>query len=59
MTKAQLQRKIAQLESRQDHLLTELEELDVMLRAVGFDEGLKTLKEAAQELIYIVQHECN
>jgi len=45
-----LLRKIGKLESLCDQLQSERNELDKLLREVGFEEGLKTLKEAAIEL---------
>lgn len=45
-----LQRKIAKLESLYDQLQSEMNYLDSLLKEVGFEEGLKTLKEAALEL---------
>lgn len=50
MTKAQLMKKIAKLESIQDQLVTELEMLDQELRRIGFENGLKTMKAAAFEI---------
>ena len=51
MTKEQMLRKISELESINDQLQTEIRFLDRLLRQVGFEEGLKTLKFAAQELL--------
>lgn len=51
ITKAQLLRKIARLESINDQLQTEVLHVDALLRAVGFEEGLTTLKIAAVEYI--------
>ncbi len=42
--------KIAYLEFENDQLSTELHYVDRLLRAVGFTEGLSTVKQAAQEL---------
>ncbi len=44
-------KRISELESINDQLLSEIRYLDQMLREVGFEEGLKTLKYAAKELI--------
>lgn len=44
-------KRISELESMNDQLLTEIRYLDQLLRQVGFEEGLKTLKFAAKELI--------
>jgi endonuclease III len=46
-----MQKKMAELESINDQLSAEIKYLDQLLKQVGFDEGLKTLKSAAQELI--------
>lgn len=51
MTKAQLLKKIALLESVNDHLQTEVENLDAMMRLVGFAHGIATVKATAQEMI--------
>ena len=48
--KEMLQKKIAKLESLYDQLQSEMNYLDSLLKEVGFEEGLKTLKEAAIEL---------
>jgi len=45
-----LLRKVAHLEFVNDQLTTELQYVDKLLRAVGFSEGLATVKTAAQEL---------
>lgn len=47
----QLLRKVAKLESMCDQLQSEMRYLDRLLVEVGFEEGLKTLKAAAIELI--------
>ena len=46
-----LLRKIAKLESLCDQMQSEMNYLDKLLVEVGFEEGLKTLKSAAIELI--------
>lgn len=46
-----LLKKIAKLESLCDQLQSEMNYLDQLLLEVGFEEGLKTLKSAALELI--------
>jgi hypothetical protein len=51
MNKEQMLRKISELESINDQLQTEIRFLDRLLRQVGFEEGLQTLKFAAQELL--------
>lgn len=47
----QLKRRISELESVNDQLSAEIRYLDQLLRKVGFEEGLKTLKWAALELL--------
>ncbi len=44
-------KKISELESMNDQLVTELRYLDELLKQIGFMEGLKTLKVAALEMI--------
>ena len=51
MTTNNLERKIAKLESLCDQLQAERKYLDSLLREIGFEEGLKTLKEAAMEML--------
>lgn len=46
-----LLKKIAKLESMNDQLISELNYLESLTRSLGFAEGLKTLKEAALEMI--------
>lgn len=50
MKKAELLKKVAHLESLNDHLLTELSYVDHLMRLVGFAGGLETVKATAQEL---------
>lgn len=51
MTKAQLMKKIAYLESVNDLLSTEVNYIDHLMRTIGFAEGLVTVKATAQEII--------
>ena len=51
MNKVELLKKISELESLNDQLISELRFLNDLLRKVGFEEGLKTLKSAAEDLI--------
>ncbi len=44
-------KRISELETINDQLLTELNYLDQLLKQIGFEQGLITLKAAAQELI--------
>ncbi len=50
-TEEQLKRRISELESINDQLSAELRYLDDLLKEVGFEEGLITLKFAAIELL--------
>ena len=50
MTKIDLQKKIARLESINDHLQTEIDFVDRLMRLVGFSGGLETVKLTAKEL---------
>lgn len=50
MNKQDLTKKIAQLESINDMLLTELGYVDHLMRLVGFSEGIATVKVTAKEL---------
>ncbi len=47
----ELLQKIAYLEFVNDQLTTELDYVNELLRMVGFPEGLKTVKAAAQEIL--------
>ena len=51
MTKAQMLKKIAKLESINDQLSSEVTYVDKLMRMIGFTEGLQTIKMTAQELI--------
>jgi len=51
MKKKDLIKKIAKLESINDQLITEIEYLDLLARQIGFEEGLKSLKSAAIEIL--------
>lgn len=51
MTKAQLLKKIAYLESVNDQLSTEVVYVDHLMRLIGFSEGLLTVKATAQEIL--------
>ncbi|MDP1881195.1 MAG: hypothetical protein Q8K60_09685 [Parachlamydiaceae bacterium] len=57
MTKKELLKKIAQLETTNDHLLTELGYVDHLMRLVGFTGGLETVKITAKELCEQEQQE--
>ncbi len=51
MDKEKLLKRLSELESLNDQLLTEFRFLDDLLKRIGFEEGIKTIKMAAQELI--------
>lgn len=51
MTKEQLLKKIAILESVNDQLSTEVSYVDHLMRLVGFSNGLETVKVTAQEIV--------
>lgn len=48
-----LRKKIAKLEFEQDQLMAELKGIDVLLRKIGFSNGLSTFKGVANELLEI------
>lgn len=47
----QLQKKISELESINDQLTAELRYLDGLLREIGFEGGIASLKRAAEEIM--------
>lgn len=51
MTKAQLLKKIAYLESLNDQLSTEVCYIDRLMRLVGFAGGIEGVKVTAQEIV--------
>ncbi|MGD0664694.1 MAG: hypothetical protein ABSA17_03060 [Rhabdochlamydiaceae bacterium] len=51
MEKEQMLKRISELETLNDQLVAELNYLDRLLKEVGFENGLITLKMAAQELL--------
>ena len=51
MTKAQLLKKIAILESVNDQLSTEVSYVDQLMRMIGFSGGLATVKATASEIL--------
>jgi len=55
MTKKDLMRKIAILESVNDQLVTELETIDHLMRLVGFAYGIETIKATAQEIVKLAE----
>lgn len=57
MDEKKLIKRIAQLESINDQLVAELQFLDTITKELGFQEGIKTLKAAAEELLEEQQRE--
>lgn len=51
LSKTQLLKKLAYLESVNDQLYTEVSYIDHLMQSVGFNEGLKTVKQAAEDII--------
>ncbi len=51
MEKDKILKRISELETINDQLVTELSYLDQLLKQIGFEQGLVTLKAAAQELM--------
>lgn len=51
MGEDQMMRKISQLEFQNDQLVAEMEYIDMLLRRVGFSEGLETVKWAAKDIV--------
>ncbi len=56
MSEKKLKDKIAKLESINDLLSAEIRHLHQIAMKLGFPEGLKTLKEAAMELIELEEN---
>ena len=52
----EMKKRISELESINDQLSAELRYLDSLLKEVGFENGLLTLKEAALELLNDENH---
>lgn len=50
MDQSEALQRIAYLEFENDQLVAEIRYLDKLLRAIGFPEGLSTVKEAATEI---------
>lgn len=51
MKKEELLQKIAHLETVTDHLETEIDYLNDLLKQVGFERGIFTLKAAAEAIV--------
>ena len=56
MKNKDLVKKLAKLETINDQLAAEIHYLDQLARALGFAEGLKTLKSAALEMLEMDQN---
>lgn len=52
-----LKKRVSELESINDQLQAEIRYLDQLLKKIGFEKGLSTLKFAAQELLDQQQQE--
>ena len=52
MDSEKYEKKIAQLESLNDQLQAEFSNLDLVLKKLGFEKGILTLKEAAKEMLH-------
>ena len=50
MDEQEMRKKIAYLEFVNDQLISEMEEIDEMMRFIGFADGLDTVKETAWNL---------
>lgn len=59
MKNKDLVKKLAKMESINDQLAAEIRYLDQLARALGFAEGLKTLKSAALEMLEMDQNKEN
>ncbi len=58
MTKTQLMKKLAYLESINDQLSTEITYVDQLMKMVGFAGGIITIKATAEEIIqkgYVIE----
>ena len=51
LDKEVLVKRISELEFINDQLLSEIRYLDELMREIGFEDGLKTLKVAAHEIL--------
>lgn len=51
MNELQLRQKIAQLETLNDFLSSEIIEIDRLMRSLGFTDGISTVKATAQEIL--------
>ena len=51
-----MKNQLAKLESQIDHLETELSYLNSLLIGIGFEEGISSLKSAAEEILQETQY---
>jgi len=51
MHEKELEKKLAKIESLYDQLLADVDNLNHLLIELGFEEGIVTLRQAAQELL--------
>ena len=51
MTESQMRQRIAHLESMNDQLVTEITYVDELMRNLGFNDGIATVKATAQEIL--------
>lgn len=51
MNKSELMKELARQESMNDYLSTELQQLDVLMRQIGFSGGIETVKVTALEIL--------
>lgn len=51
MEKESLEKKVAYLEFVNDQLFTEIVYIDALLKKIGFERGLETIKSAAEEVM--------
>lgn len=51
MTKEELYREVARLETVNDQLTAELSHVDELMRLLGFTNGLETIKATAKEIV--------
>ena len=51
MSEKEMMQRIAYLESVNDQLTTEIIYLDTLMRTLGFEEGIETIKTTANEII--------
>lgn len=57
MNEKELKKYLSRLESQNDHLVTQIQNIDQLLRKVGFEDGLESLKNAASELLLMQEQD--